>query len=80
MSASMGKGEDALGYLNTLLDRYIQPNTMYRESGPVLETPLSGAQVMHDMLLQSWGETVRVFPGPRPPGQTGCSAARTDSR
>lgn len=66
MSASMGKGKDALDYLNTLLDRYIQPNTMYRESGPVLETPLSGAQVMHDMLMQSWGETVRVFPAVPP--------------
>ncbi|MFF2848515.1 glycoside hydrolase family 95-like protein [Streptomyces sp. NPDC058001] len=62
MSASMGKGEDALNYLNTLLDKFVQPNTMYRESGPVLETPLSGAQVMHDMLVQSWGDTVRVFP------------------
>ena len=35
---------------------------MYRESGPVIETPLSGAQSMHDMLLQSWGGKVRVFP------------------
>ncbi|MFF0725929.1 glycoside hydrolase family 95-like protein [Streptomyces sp. NPDC004134] len=62
MSASLGKGDDALDYLNTLLDKFVQPNTMYRESGPVLETPLSGAQSMHDMLLQSWGGTVRIFP------------------
>jgi alpha-L-fucosidase 2 len=35
---------------------------MYKESGPVIETPLSGAQTMHDMLVQSWGGVVRVFP------------------
>ncbi|MEV8364599.1 glycosyl hydrolase family 95 catalytic domain-containing protein [Streptomyces niveus] len=39
MSASMGKGDDALDYLDTLLDKFVQPNTMYRESGPVLEPP-----------------------------------------
>ena len=32
------------------------------ESGPVIETPLSGAQCIHDMLLQSWGGKIRVFP------------------
>ncbi|MEV8421252.1 glycoside hydrolase family 95-like protein [Streptomyces niveus] len=58
----LGKGDDALDYLDTLLDKFVQPNTMNRESGPVLETPLSGAQLMHDMLVQSWGDTVRVFP------------------
>jgi alpha-L-fucosidase 2 len=47
----------------TLLDKYVQANTMYKESGPVIETPLSGAQTMHDMLVQSWGSTIRVFPG-----------------
>ncbi|MEU5725953.1 glycoside hydrolase family 95-like protein [Micromonospora sp. NPDC047738] len=62
MSSSMGQGNKALSFLNTLLDRYVQPNTMYRESGPVIETPLSAAQSVHDMLLQSWGDTIRVFP------------------
>ena len=37
-------------------------NTLYRESGPVIESPLSGAQSIHDMLLQSWGGKIRVFP------------------
>ena len=37
-------------------------NTLYRESGPVIETPLSGVQSIHDMLLQSWGGKIRVFP------------------
>ena len=35
---------------------------MYYESGPVIETPLSGAQCILDMLLQSWGGKIRVFP------------------
>lgn len=58
----MGKGDDALGHLNSLLDRFVQPNTMYAETGPVIETPLSGAQSVHDMLLSSWGDRIRVFP------------------
>lgn len=37
-------------------------NTLYKESGPVIETPLSGAQSIHDMLLQSWGGKIRIFP------------------
>jgi alpha-L-fucosidase 2 len=35
---------------------------MYLEAGPVIETPLAAAQAVHEMLLQSWGETLRVFP------------------
>jgi alpha-L-fucosidase 2 len=62
MSALLGDGDAALGYLNTLLTTYVKPNTMYAESGPVMETPLSGAQSLHDMLVQSWGGTIRVFP------------------
>jgi len=62
MSALLGKGEDALTYLGELMTRFIQPNTMYKESGPVIETPLSAAQSLHDMVCQSWGGIVRVFP------------------
>lgn len=28
----------------------------------MIETPLSAAQCLQDMLLQSWGEKVRIFP------------------
>jgi alpha-L-fucosidase 2 len=63
MYAVLGDGNHARAQLGTLLDRFVQPNTMYKESGPVIETPLSGAQTMHDMVVQSWGGTVRVFPG-----------------
>lgn len=63
MSALLGKGDDALRYLDELLDRFVQPNTMYAETGPVVETPLSGAQSVHDMLLTSWGDRIRIMPG-----------------
>jgi hypothetical protein len=62
MSAQMLRGDDAAFYLGELLRRFVQPNTMYKESGPVIETPLSGAQSIHDMLNQSWGGVIRVFP------------------
>ena len=48
--------------LNGLFALTLRPNTMYMESGPVIETPLSGAQCVHEMLLQSWGKKIRVFP------------------
>ena len=70
MHASLGEGDTALAFINKLLDsesrlflgQWIRPSTMYLESGPVIETPLSAAQSLHDMLLQSWGEEIRVFP------------------
>jgi hypothetical protein len=62
ISALLGKGNDALSYLNGLLDKYIQPNTLYREAGPVIETPLSGAASINEMLLQSYNNEIHVFP------------------
>jgi len=35
---------------------------MYKESGPVIETPLSAAKSMQDMLVQSWNGVLRLFP------------------
>lgn len=61
ISSAFGRGNDALMYLNGLVE-FLQPNTLYKESGPVIETPLSGAQSIHDMIIQSWGGTIRVFP------------------
>lgn len=65
--ASMMRGEEALACLDTLLKGTtgigkIMPNTMYAESGQNMETPLAAAQSFHDMLLQSWGNQIRVFP------------------
>jgi hypothetical protein len=62
ISSMLGRGDDALTYLNGLIDRFVKPNTMYMESGPVIETPLAAAQAIHEMLLQSWGGTIRIFP------------------
>ncbi len=63
MFSAYGKGNEALTYL-TGLKEFLHPNTFYTEGPgwPVIETPLSGAQCMHDMIIQSWGGTIRVFP------------------
>ena len=67
MYSSMNRGDDALACLQALVTGptsigRIMPNTMYAESGQNIETPLAAAQAFHDMVLQSWGETLRVFP------------------
>lgn len=62
IAAELGAGDEALGYLQQLLNTKIHPNTMYTEAGPVIETPLSAAASLHDMLLTSWGGKIRVFP------------------
>jgi alpha-L-fucosidase 2 len=64
--AMMGRGDTSLGWLNTFFDPSvsfpIRANTMYTEAGPVVETPLSASQSIHDMLCQSWGGMIRIFP------------------
>ncbi|MGW8821804.1 glycosyl hydrolase family 95 catalytic domain-containing protein [Paenibacillus lautus] len=61
IAAILGLGDEALAYLRSLM-HLIKPNTMYKEAGPVIETPLAGAESIHDMLLQSRGERISVFP------------------
>ncbi len=62
MYAKMGEGDKAYNLLKTFTTKFLQPNTMYLEAGPVIETPLSAVASINEMLLQSWGDTVRVFP------------------
>jgi alpha-L-fucosidase 2 len=68
MSSWLGRKEDAVKYLEQFLDKnIIKPNTMYTEAGPVIETPLSAAASIHELVLQSWsmqpfGTHIRVFP------------------
>ena len=62
ISSLLGKGEDAQRHLDELIRRFVKPNTMYLEAGPVIETPLAAAQAVHEMLLQSWDGRIRVFP------------------
>ena len=62
MASMLGDGEKALAYLNALKG-FVKPNTFYSEIGlPVMETPLHGATAMQEMVLQSWGGRLRVFP------------------
>ncbi|WP_222536440.1 glycosyl hydrolase family 95 catalytic domain-containing protein [Pedobacter polysacchareus] len=62
INAMMGKGDRAYDLLNQLFDQYLQPNTLYQESGPVIETPLSAATSIQELLIQSWGNKIRIFP------------------
>ena len=68
MSSWLGRKGDAVKYLEQFLSKgFIKPNTMYTEAGPVIETPLSGAASIHELVLQSWsmqpfGTHIRVFP------------------
>ncbi|MGW0845320.1 glycosyl hydrolase family 95 catalytic domain-containing protein [Streptomyces sp. NPDC002787] len=66
MYAMTGDGDTAITYLRKFFDpttRYpCQANTHYTEAGPVIETPLSASQSLHDMFCQSWGGVIRVFP------------------
>ncbi|MFC7337754.1 hypothetical protein ACFQY0_11240 [Haloferula chungangensis] len=63
MYATLGDAEKAYHYLDFLIqhDR-VSPTTMYAEGNPVIESPLSFATCIHDMLLQSWDGRIRVFP------------------
>lgn len=63
MAALLGDGERALVFLNKF-KRFLRPNTFYYENAgwPVIETPLHSATAMQEMLLQSWGGRLRVFP------------------
>ncbi|WP_197035479.1 glycosyl hydrolase family 95 catalytic domain-containing protein [Paenibacillus sp. UNC451MF] len=61
IAAAIGEGDEALQYIHSFM-HLIKPNTMYREAGPVMESPLACAESIHDLLLQSWGDKIRVFP------------------
>ena len=65
MYACLGDAEKAYYYLDFLIKhKNISSTTMYSEgkSNPVIESPLSFATSLHDMMLQSWGGKIRVFP------------------
>lgn len=62
MYSAYQKGTEALGYIRSLLESHITENSMYQEDGPVIETPLAAAECIQQLLLQSWGGKIRVFP------------------
>ena len=63
MLLSMGKGDEALSEMETFLDRFIKPNTLYAETGPVIETPFAALSTIHDFYMQDWGGVIRIFHG-----------------
>jgi hypothetical protein len=66
MYAWLADGEKAYEYLDMFIKHPgVSPTTMYAEVmiNPVIESPFSYATAMHEMLLQSWGGTIRVFAG-----------------
>lgn len=65
MYACLGDAEKAYHYLDMFIKhKNVSPTTMYSEGkgNPVIESPLSYATSIHDMLLQSWEGKIRVFP------------------
>jgi hypothetical protein len=66
MFAFMRKPDEAIQWLHRLLDEKIHPNTSYTEwedaLNPVVETPISVTVPIHEMMIQSWGNRIRVFP------------------
>ncbi|MEP2776454.1 MAG: glycoside hydrolase family 95-like protein [Luteolibacter sp.] len=74
MHALQGDGEKAASYLDVFMRMHeifpknptrIHGTTMYTETNrmqPVTETPFSLCDSLQQMLLQSWGGKVRVFP------------------
>lgn len=60
--AMMGEGDKAKKALKELLNKFVRVNTMYKESGPVIETPLAAAASMQELYLQYWNNIVRIFP------------------
>ena len=62
MSTLLGDGEKARSYLKVMLDRFLQPNSFYRESGPVFETPMSGLASFTEMLLLSQDSVIQICP------------------
>jgi len=62
MYGILGNGDKALTTLDYLKPK-IHFNTMYEEGmNPVIETPLSGVESINYLMLQSWGDVIRIFP------------------
>lgn len=63
MYSMLGEGENAYAQLCGF-GKTIERNTMLLECGsqPSLETPLMAVEALAYMLLQSWGDTIRIFP------------------
>jgi len=66
MQSTIGNGDGALLHMERALNsRHLAPNTMHYEGKvfPCSETHGGMCQMLQDMLIQSWGDKIRVFPG-----------------
>jgi alpha-L-fucosidase 2 len=63
--ATLGDGDNAIDQIQRHMagTSFVQPNTMYIEGGnPVVECSIILNGSVQDMLLQSWGDKIHVFP------------------
>ncbi|MDP4275073.1 MAG: hypothetical protein Q8907_12410 [Bacteroidota bacterium] len=67
--AALGDGNEALNWLNRSLKILpgriptVTSNGFYSEAGwPTFESPISSCRAALDMLIQSWGGKIRIFP------------------
>lgn len=62
--ATLGDGENAIRQIHGHMadKRFVRPNTMYIEGSPVIECAIVLNRSLQDMLLQSWGGKIAVFP------------------
>lgn len=62
MLESKGDGDGALRLMKQFLSEWVRPNTLYNESGPVIETPFSAMCTLQEMYLQDWDDVIKIFP------------------
>jgi hypothetical protein len=62
--ATLGDGDHAIDQIRGHMadKRFVRPNTMYIEGSPVIECSIYLNRPLQDMLLQSWGGIINVFP------------------
>ncbi|MDR1814271.1 MAG: alpha-L-fucosidase, partial [Tannerella sp.] len=62
--STLGDGENALRCLRAHHNnkQFVMPNTQYIEGSPVIECSIAAAESLQEMLLQSWGGIIRIFP------------------
>ncbi len=62
--AALGDGSNAIAQIHGHMadTRFVRPNTMYIEGSPVIECSIVLARSLQDMLLQSHGDLIRIFP------------------
>ncbi len=62
--ATLGDGDNAIKQIHGHMadKRFVRPNTMYIEGSPVIECSIVLNRSLQDMLLQSWGGQISIFP------------------